>query len=113
MGALNPAIVDCGARARACFCLTAALKLEERAEGEEFPVWDPDAVLLRVIRYDQEADEFAPEVRVSPNKSLTLRDLKQLLEAHPNLGHIPAAHQRLMKIIGVLGTARPTELVGT
>ena len=96
-----------------CHLLWSALKLEERAEGEEFPLWDPDAVLLRIIRYDDGADEFAPEVRVSPNKAMLLRDLKRLLEEHPLLGHVPAAEQRLMKIIGVLGTARPTELVGT
>jgi len=38
------------------------MRLEEREEGVPFPEWDPNAITVRIIRYDPETDSFRDEV---------------------------------------------------
>ncbi len=46
-----------------CFPLTQDLVVETRASTEEWAPYDPDAIMLKIIKYDAEKDELLPEVR--------------------------------------------------
>lgn len=77
------------------------LFLETREPSEAWVPFDPEAITLRIIKYDSETDELLPEMPVMINQHKKLIDLKSQLEPIIN---IPASHQRMLSCLMSAGS---------
>jgi hypothetical protein len=76
------------------FTQSRTLLLETRDPSEAFPVYNPADMLIRVIKYDNELNQFMKPQNIYINRDASLKELKQLLESKFN---IPVNFQRLVR----------------
>lgn len=67
--------------------------LEVKKKEEEFPVYNPQEVMLRVVKYDSRSHKFEPAVNVFLDRKTTLAELKELCKT--KFG-IPASEMRVV-----------------
>src|SRR5690606_28346331 len=67
------------------------LILETKKSNEDWPIYDPNKTLFRIIKVTNQ--KFEPSIEVFIDRNATLNDLKQLLESRIN---IPIKEQRII-----------------